>query len=911
MSSDEPQLLLPRPPLVEVSGKTSLPTVLYYADEDIYIGEEALDLCPDESLLHEDFKVALGKHSLSSLVNKKIDRYGRTKRSPLGLTQDFIDSALKQVENWLKKRDQAKPTHIVVAEPIAMGTGEAVNDNWLQNYRAAIKRVLGSKFEAVDFLPEPFAAFQYYRYGVRHPLVAEKRQHTVLVVDFGGGTFDVCIIETNKDGDIRERGESRSKPLSASSRAVGGFFINKLIAEDLLFQALPKGADKGAVRKAIERYYGFKEGTDFDLEELREDVRDFFGNYARLLRQVERGKIYVCSRVVDWGISSELNNVAKYPINVSVTPFRKEPQTVEIRLDAIRLRSIFERIWKQHLKPAVTQTLKGAAVQLRGQEISVILLSGGSSNIGWLRELLKSDVRELEQAQVLELRENFQEVVAKGLAIECARKFFKDTHTGDFHAVTYNQLCLALRADEGELEILKFRPDDPALGEGLDNGVLLHSASSLGDALDVPLCWKFKMSKAPRRQLEYFFMASSVDPDDVKNLHNVDRRIFTPPSTNFNSMQLQLVVREDGTTTPTFIYGAGGKEGTARQVEGVSFALPMTFGGADRSLPNSYVGFDFGSSSSSVSVVSEADISVWNERSRNPGWLELNDLSQALPYPAAAPLAHFIAETRSTKRLEELGRESIEGILAVAAYVAYMEYCCVEKHLDTRLFKNVAHRSAGPLWGLLTQTLKAMSSANDSISMRLRARLEPVSDEIGEVIDNIAKPKHGKLSQIDYPKVIAMLGNILAASLNGWLLGSFEDVQRKKFSKLFIGTFRAITGPNHPFINVYDYEGEEAFSEETIYLYNREKTILFPLSPLMFWYRDDSSNRYEVDLYMFDSLKPKTNSIALKSVQPREELSAVLGGDLDGPYRTILEMREQDLAVPIYENAAITRRNGQ
>ena len=79
----------------------------------------------------------------------------------------------------------------------------------------------------------------------------------------------------------------------------------------------------------------------------------------------------------------------------------------------------------------------------------------------------------------------------------------------------------------------------------------------------------------------------------------------------------------------------------------------------------------------------------------------------------------------------------------------------------------------------------------------------------------------------------------------------------------------------------------------------------------MFWYRDDSSNRYEVDLYMFDSLKPKTNSIALKSVQPREELSAVLGGDLDGPYRTILEMREQDLAVPIYENAAITRRNGQ
>jgi hypothetical protein len=129
MSRDEPQLLLPRPPLVDVSGKTNLPTIVYYANEDIYIGDEAIDQCPDESLLHEDFKVALGKHNLSSLVNKQIDRHGRTKRSPLGLTQDFIDSALKHVEKWLARRDQAKPSHIVVAEPIAMGTGEAVNDS--------------------------------------------------------------------------------------------------------------------------------------------------------------------------------------------------------------------------------------------------------------------------------------------------------------------------------------------------------------------------------------------------------------------------------------------------------------------------------------------------------------------------------------------------------------------------------------------------------------------------------------------------------------------------------------------------------------------------------------------------------------------------------------------------------------
>lgn len=145
---------------------------------------------------------------------------------------------------------------------------------------------------------------------------------------------------------------------------------------------------------------------------------------------------------------------------------------------------------------------------------------------------------------------------------------------------------------------------------------------------------------------------------------------------------------------------------------------------------------------------------MWNERSRNPGWLELNDLSQALPYPAAAPLAYFIAETRSTERLEELGRESVEGILAVAAYVAYMEYCSVQKHPSTCLFKGVAHRSAGPLWGLLKQTLEAMSAATEGISMRMRVRLEPAYAEIDKMIYNIADSKHGKLSEIDYPRML-------------------------------------------------------------------------------------------------------------------------------------------------------------
>ena len=47
-------------------------------------------------------------------------------------------------------------------------------------------------------MPEPFAVFQYYRYGVRHALVAQKKQNVALVMDFGGGTFDTCLADDGK-----------------------------------------------------------------------------------------------------------------------------------------------------------------------------------------------------------------------------------------------------------------------------------------------------------------------------------------------------------------------------------------------------------------------------------------------------------------------------------------------------------------------------------------------------------------------------------------------------------------------------------------------------------------------------------------------------------------------------------------
>jgi len=63
-----------------------------------------------------------------------------------------------------------------------------------------------------------------------------------------------------------------------------------------------------------------------------------------------------------------------------------------------------------------------------------------------------------------------------------------------------------------------------------------------------------------------------------------------------------------------------------------------------------YLGFDFGTSTSAFSYVSNHEIAEIEERSQSSGWRELSELVNDLPYVAAAPLARFLSETDHKKR---------------------------------------------------------------------------------------------------------------------------------------------------------------------------------------------------------------------------------------------------------------------
>jgi molecular chaperone DnaK (HSP70) len=886
--------------MVEVDGKTNVPTVICYEKDRPSIGYDAFSNEESSDYLIENFKIELGNQDPSAKNRNEFSTGKFSSKTAHALTNDFMDLVLRKAESWIEIVGCKKAARILVAEPIAMGEKETVKANWLPNYRAHIKRILESstKFESVDFLPEPFAVFQYYRYGLRHHLVAQRQKHVALVLDFGGGTFDVSVIETTAAGDISAGGRNAS-PLAASSRPVGGFYINNIIAQTLLFEAIPKAVDKSEYQKAVKKFIASRSNLDEDVSVLQDSYKHFFKHFRKLLRDVERAKVLVCNQIQNWAIDAEYRiPVPSFAVNVPVTALRDRTEYASIKVDAYKLRDIFiKKVWNKELKPAICDALARAEKELNGYPISIVLMSGGSANIRWLANLIRADLQhQLPSAEVLELQGNFQEIVAQGLAIECARRTYNEGD-GDFKSVTYNRLSLTLSPDGGDIEVKKFKSVTPGIQSEATEGILLRSSSILGKLIDQPIRWKVRLSRPPKHRLDYYFMRSSFDHEDIENILNVDHTAYTKPNTKFDStIQVELTVREDTTACPKFIYHEGINGEPTYEVLGKPFCMDMTFGSKDAKelVGEAYFGFDFGSSNSSISYIEKSEISTYQDRSKDKSWLELSHLVELLPYPVAAPLAKYVAGGNSTNK-EVLALNVIEAFLGFAAFLSYLEFCAVKGAAQTRLFKGFKQNSAGPLWALLKDCQKNLGNRAE-FSKGFKKLLEPTySHDIDRVVAEISDFKHGKLpGGMDNFTILKKLGNTTNQVMCGKVFGTFENVVKQTFGKKgFIGQFRAVHGKNAPFIHRYGYEGPSAFSQEEIFLVDIEHQKGLKLTPLMFWAQTLESSRVEFpQLFTYDI--DKGEEFSYKATELSVPLVVRVNGDFNVFHEYLVQLRQLD-----------------
>jgi hypothetical protein len=148
--------------------------------------------------------------------------------------------------------------------------------------------------------------------------------------------------------------------------------------------------------------------------------------------------------------------------------------------------------------------------------------------------------------------------------------------------------------------------------------------------------------------------------------------------------------------------------------------------------------------------------------------------------------------------------------------------------------------------------------------------------------------------------LIASLGNCLFEAFSDSIIGYFQDVKQRRFAKGFQGLFRATRGSNRPFVDLYVYTGEYAFSSEAVYLVNLPSGTALNLSPLVFWDLDGKEESSgEPDMFFYDTSRQQ--AFAYKAVMLREELCIDGSGDLRDVIQELKLMREVDPHVGILD----------
>lgn len=837
--------------MVEVEERTNVPSVVLFREGGaVLIGYQAIDEAADKTQINENFKLNLGQVAPGRLEPPVFETGDGKARSANAITQAFVERLVRQVQEWVADRGAKPAKRILVAEPLAIDSDREDAKNWLPNYRSRLQSILKPYFEEVDFLPEPFAVFQYYRYGMKHPLVAGQSRKAALVIDFGGGTFDVSVVDTTVAGDVSGSGKN-SRPLAASSVPVGGSLINLRIAKKLVADNLEKGVDKNRIAKAWDVYRDGAAAVG-GVTALAADLQSFVRHVRRLMAQVERAKVHICETIADWSLDATYDSRAAASIRIPCNPLSADSSTVDVRFDAFQLREIFvKRIWQSDLRAVVASAIQRSHEELGGRPLDVVLLSGGSANIRWLSGLIEADNRAaLKGAEILQLQEAFHEIVARGLAIECARRTYTDDGAGDFKAVTYNRLCLMLGVDGEAPEAVRYRPIGVgASRESGEPGLLLQSAHIIGSNIDAPIRWRARLDSPPKRFLDYYFLKSSLDFNDLSSVHNVDKRVHTPARTAFEKgIEIELRVTETGHAHPRFIYKHAHGDQPEVAVAGTPFYLDMT-SAAKASVGEVYVGLDFGTSNSSVSYIERDAVDLFAQRAGEKGWLQLHELTSTLPYPVANPLARFVAG-----RDDELKRTfppAFETALFLLAVLAYIDYGAHKGPKATAYFKNLVKASAGPIWAWLrgvsdsgVKTGEFLPKIAGALDTRLRGQIDVA-------IAAINSEKHYREASADYHRVLCSLGNVLATALEGWRFGTFEAVAKKGFGNRFAGFFRVAEGAHAPFVHLLNYAGGEMFSDQEALLVNVERGTALRLAPFLFWTSRD--NRGENTVALLDS----------------------------------------------------------
>ena len=241
-----------------------------------------------------------------------------------------------------------------------------------------------AKFERQSFYPEPVAAALSYLHA--HPNSA---QQTILAVDFGGGTLDLCILNcVGMEFDV----------VATHGIALGGDQIDQLLFRELLFPLLGKGEmwKRAGEDREIETLFPFEGYEEFLLNWTVSYMlnQNKFTTPLMLRIEIADAASQKFRRLYDL-----IKNNFSYLIFQSLKDLKAELSSQQLaRLDIPELdielsvtRAQFEQLIAgilEKLQGAITHLLVQA--NLTAGDIHLVIRTGGSSLIPAVKRILEN-----------------------------------------------------------------------------------------------------------------------------------------------------------------------------------------------------------------------------------------------------------------------------------------------------------------------------------------------------------------------------------------------------------------------------------------------------------------------------------------------------------------------------------------
>ena len=428
-----------KPRTYKPGGSPLIPSVIYFKTRDDYvIGQKAVAMSAKNFAgAISGFKIKLNEDNTPYVLTLED---GLTfKIMPKIVVKYFLNKLLGDVQTYLLKRKDIDATIDRAVITVPTKFKDTANNAIKTAAASAMQLGVGQ----IKLVYEPTAA-----------AIAAQQDDSddaarLLIYDFGGGTFDVSLIQ--KDGGVFKQIITDGDP------KCGGNLLTDILARNLLMWA-------------NEEY-----GTDFplDIDDFDEDIHgiselNYRANLAAIVKEADRAKIE---------LSEETDTTVTFPFWTSDSV--SENYIVEVS------RKDFEHMIGQHINHTakITQRVVDSAEAKAVGGIDKIIIAGGSGQIPVIRDVLKKHLGNLP----INRSEDVSTLISRGAAL-----LAKDIDTLEKVVSQKTSVQLGISSTEG-------------MGFGIFQMII-----DAGTALPCENSCNFRLMQDGQRRLKIFYYERDV-----------------------------------------------------------------------------------------------------------------------------------------------------------------------------------------------------------------------------------------------------------------------------------------------------------------------------------------------------------------------------------------------------------------